>query len=148
MGDVRDWTRFIRGRWDWTKFGYERGFPRGCQFTDVDAAVEFDGRRLVLEAKQYDGIGELPAGPPYGQLLFLRDEAELGKTVLVVYGCGVCDDPYAIYDVGRREWFKFQNPDTGLWLNKDQRRTFLKLHIDRAMGLRDEEFRPLKQGAA
>ncbi len=72
MADVRDWGKFVRGRWDWSRGGYERGFPRGCQFTDVDAAIEFDNRGLVIEPKHYDGVGPLP--DPYsatGQLLFL-----------------------------------------------------------------------------
>lgn len=120
---------FVRGRWNWTRFGYEKGFPRGCQFTDVDAAVEFDGRRLVLEPKHYDGIGPLPAGPPTGQMLYLRDEVKLGKVVLVLFGCGVCDDPYAVYDVGREQLFDWRGDD------KARRRKRLKRHIDRALGL-------------
>ena len=85
MADIRDWGRFIRGRWEWTRFGYETGFKRGCQFTDRDAAIEFDVHRLVIETKQNDGFGAFNY-PDTGQLLFLRDEAALGKTVIVLYG--------------------------------------------------------------
>lgn len=131
--DIRDWGRFIRGRWDWHRFGYERGFPRGCQFTDVDAALEFDGHNLLIEAKAYDGMGDLVL-PANGQLRFLKNEVELGKTVLVLYGCGVCNDPYAIYDVGRNQWDTFWDDDRR-WLSKQERRLRLKQHIDRAMGL-------------
>lgn len=133
MADIRDWGRFVRGRWDWSKFGYERGFPRGCQFTDIDAAIEFDGKALVIEPKHYDGDGPLGL-PPTGQLLFLKAEVRLGKTVLVLYGCGVCNDPYAVYDVGREEWFQWRD-QAGEWLSRSERRKRLKNHIDRAMGL-------------
>lgn len=142
MADIRDWARFIRGRWDWTRFGYEKGFPRGCQFTDVDAALEFGGDRLVIEPKQYDGVGPVPDLPPTGQLRYLQDEAKLGKTVLVLYGCGVCDDPYAVYDVGRKEWFIWREDETCEWLDKQERRSRLKRHVDRAMGLLDENGKP------
>jgi hypothetical protein len=59
MSDIQDWGAFMRGRWHWTRFGYEYGFPRGCQFSDIDAVVEFNGRMLFIEAKSYDGIGSL-----------------------------------------------------------------------------------------
>ena len=138
MADIRDWGKFIRGRWDWTRGGYEDGFPRGCQITDLDAAVEFDGSRLVVETKQYDGVGDLPGNgyPPgmgVGQLRFLRDEASLGKTVLVLYGCGACNDPYVVFALAaERSDDRFED-----WrgLDKEQRRKSLKQEIDRAMGL-------------
>lgn len=128
VSDIRDWGAFLRGRWNWTRYGYEMGFPRGCQFTDIDAAVEFDGHRLVIEPKHYDGVGDF-ASIPTGQLRFLRDEVSLGKVVLVLYGCGACNSPYGIYDVNRDEWFDWRGCDL-----KD-RRARLKNHIDRALGL-------------
>lgn len=134
MADVKDWGAFIRGRWNWTRFGYEKDFPRGCQFTDLDAAVEFDGHRLLIEAKLWDGTGIVPKpGPDDGQLRLLRDEAGLGKTVLILYGCGVCNDPYAIHQIYRRPPDRFED-----WrgLDKEERRKLLKQEIDRAMGLR------------
>jgi len=143
MGDIKNWAAQIRGRWDWTRFGYESNFPRGCQFTDVDATVEFDGHRLLIEAKHYDGLGGVEK-PPMGQRMLLRDEARLGKTVLVVYGCGVCDDPYGVYDVGRDE--------LRMWpgLDKRARRARLKAEINRAMGVGVADLQPLpfKDGAA
>lgn len=136
MADVRDWGKFVRGRWDWTRFGYEQGFPRGCQFTDIDAVVEFDGRRLVIEPKHYEGLGPLPGKPETGQSMLLRDEVRLGKTVLVLYGCGACDDPYAIHVYGGRpaedrfvDWREF---------GKEERRRRLKRYIDWALGLVDD----------
>lgn len=136
MSDVRDWFVFIRGRWDWTRSGYERNFPRGCQFTDIDAAVEFDGRRLEIEPKHYDGLGDLPRIPT-GQRRFLQDEATLGKTVFVLYGCGPCNDPYAIEYISE--------PPNGQrlydWrgLDKVTRRLRLRAHIERAMNLIEGE---------
>jgi len=127
MADVRNWASFIRGRWDWTRFGYEAGFPRGCQFTDVDAVVEFDGRALMIEGKQWDGEGDRPDKPSTGQMLYLKYEVEAGKTVLVLFGCGCCNNPWAVYDVGRDEWFDWRG------LELADRRTRLKHHIDRAM---------------
>jgi hypothetical protein len=132
MADVRDWGAFLRGRWNWTRGGYERGFPRGCQFTDVDAAVEFDGRSLMIEAKHYDGVGELPHPPSQGQRLYLLDEVRRGKTVLVVYGCGPCDDPQALYDVGSNRLHDWRG------LTKPQRRILFKYQINYAMGIQQE----------
>lgn len=130
MSDIRDWGKFVRGRWDWTRCGYEAGFPRGCQFTDIDASIEFDGHRLMIETKSYDGIGDLPHPPPLGQWRFLRDEVKQGKEVLIVYGCGVCDDPYAVYDVRRDRLFDWRGK-----YDKEVRRRLLKRAIDGALGL-------------
>jgi hypothetical protein len=136
MADVRDWARFIRGRWDWTAHGYEDGFPRGCQFTDLDAAAEIDGHELVIEAKQWDGEGIIPSiyeDRCTGQRRFLRNEAAFGKRVFVVYGCGVCNDPYALHELGPR------HPDDRFmdWrgLGRQERRKLFKNEIDRALGL-------------
>jgi hypothetical protein len=140
MADVRDWGAFIRSRWDWTRFGYEKGFPDGCQFSDIDAATEFQraacGGRLVIEAKAYDGTGIIPSiydAKDTGQRLLLRDEAKLGKAVLVVYGCGACNDPYAMHHLGPgRKADRFED-----WrgYGKEERRKRLKHEIDRALGL-------------
>lgn len=132
MADIRDWGAFLRGRWNWTRGGYEAGFPRGCQFTDVDASTEFDGRRLVIEAKMHDGTGPCDY-PATGQLLALRDEVGLGKTVLVLYGCGACNSPQAVRVLGeRREGDRWED-----WrgLPIEERRRLLKAEIDAALGL-------------
>ena len=138
MADIRNWGNLVRCRWDWTSGGYESSFPRGCQFTDLDAAVEFDGHGLVIEPKHYDGVGMLPGDgyPPgvgAGQLRFLRNEAFLGKAVIVLYGCGPCNDPHAVYVLGmNRSEDRFED-----WrgMDKADRRKLLKAEIDRAMGL-------------
>lgn len=134
VSDVRNWAAFIRGRWDWTRHGYEDGFPRKCQFTDIDAAVEFDGRRLLIEAKQYDGEGDFPE-IHYGQRRFLKDEANLGKAVFILYGCGVCNDPWGVL------WISEPPPGGPLFdwrgIAKAERRARLKRHIDYALGLAD-----------
>lgn len=136
MSDIRDWSAFIRGRWDWTKHGYEKGFPRGCQFTDLDAAVEFDGRRLVVETKHHDGIGPCDY-PDIGQLIFLRDEVRLGKSVIVLYGCGGCNSPQAVRVLGTAKaedrWEDWRGRDLA------ERRRLLKHEIDRALGLAPED---------
>lgn len=130
--DVKDWGAFVRGRWDWSRGGYENGFPRGCQFTDVDAAVEFDGRALVIEAKHFDGIGMLPPLSE-GQKRFLKDEASRGKTVFALWGCGPCNDPWAIKNIGTGEFHDWRTiPD------KLERRQLLKQLIDQALGLNCE----------
>jgi hypothetical protein len=144
MADIENWGAFIRGRWDWTSGGYEEGFARSCQFTDLDATIEFDGRRLVIETKHYDGVGDLPGKPKVGQGVLLRDEVKLGKTVFVLYGCGPCNDPYAMHIYG---------PSTPQdvfvdWRSHDKatRRRQLKLYIDWALGLVSAE--ELGHGAA
>lgn len=139
MADVRDWGLFVRGRWDWTRHGYEAGFPRGCQFTDVDATVEFDGHRLVIEPKHYEGVGSLPN--PYsntGQMLYLRSEVALDKVVLMLFGCGPCNDPYAVLEIAdARAGDKAHvwKNDDGIWLPKGERRKQLKRLIDDSLGV-------------
>lgn len=132
MADIRDWGKFIRGRWDWTRYGYEKNFPRKCGFTDLDAAIEIDGKRLVIEPKHHDGFGACDY-PDTGQLIFLRDEAVLGKVVFVLYGCGACNDPQAIRYIGRSR-------DEDMWIDwrgkpKDERRRLLHQAINQALGL-------------
>jgi len=133
MADIRNWGAFLRGRWNWTSGGYEVGFPRGCAFTDVDASVEFDGRFLLIETKHNDGL--TPCEPlPTGQRMALRQEARLGKTVLVVYGCGPCNSPQALCIIG-------DIPTNDVWLDwrglpLPERRRLLKAEIDKAMGVR------------
>lgn len=133
MADIEDWGKFIRGRWDWTCNGFEVGFPRGCQFTDIDAATEFDGRALVIETKHHDGVGPCEY-PKTGQLLALRKEVELGKSCFVLYGCGACASPYALRVLGlNRSEDVFYD-----WRNEpsiEERRKLLKHRIDVAMGL-------------
>ena len=134
MADIRNWPAFIRGRWDWKRYGYEDGFPRGCGFTDIDAAIEFDGRRLVIEPKHHDGIGPMPY-PDDGQRYFLRDEVRLGKTVIVLYGCGACNSPQGIRVFGlTKAEDRWEN-----WVGRpvDERRKLLKDEINQAMGLGD-----------
>jgi hypothetical protein len=136
MADVRDWGRFIRGRWNWTAFGYEDGFPRNSQFTDVDSSVEFDDRRLVIECKGWDGDGIIPSiygDKSTGQRMHLRDEAKLGKTVFVLYGCGVCNDPYALHILGPSKHDDLFVDWRGL--DRPERRKLLKRAIDEALGL-------------
>lgn len=132
MADIKDYGAFIRGRWDWDRYGYQRGFPRGCGFTDIDAAVEFDGHRLVIEPKHHDGIGPCDY-PPSGQTMFLRDEVKLGKVVIVLYGCGACNSPQAVRVLGRAKpedrWEDWRGRDI------EERRGLLKREIDRALGL-------------
>lgn len=131
--DVHDWGAFVRGRWDWKKGGYEAGFPRSCGFTDVDAAIEFDGRALKIEAKHWDGLGIIPQVDP-GQLRYLRDEARRGVTVLIVHGCGPCNDPWAVKRLqpgtADLEFFDWRSEPS-----KNERRSRLKHLIDEAMGL-------------
>jgi hypothetical protein len=136
MGDVKDWGAFLRGRWNWSKSGYEQGFPRRCEFTDVDATVEFDGRRLVIETKHHDG-GDYMDYPDMGQLLSLREEAKSGRTVFVLYGCGACDSPQGLRIIGATkaddQWLDWRGQAL------DQRRYNLKAWIDWAMGIRTEQ---------
>lgn len=133
MADIRDWGKFIRGRWDWTRSGMEKGFPRNCQFTDVDASVEFDGHMLLIETKHHDGIGSCEY-PDAGQLQSLRAEVRLGKSVIVLYGCGACASPQGIRILGATRasdmWHDWRNIHSIA-----ERRRLLKHHIDAAMGL-------------
>lgn len=137
MADIRDWGKFIRGRWNWTSAGFENGFPRGCQFTDVDASVEFNGRMLLVETKHHDGVGPCDY-PDTGQLLSLRAEVKLGKTVFILYGCGPCSSPQALRILGASR-------DSDKWIDWrgipsiEERRKLYKHQIDIAMGLAEPE---------
>lgn len=134
MADVRDWGAFIRGRWDWNRRGYESGFPRRCGFTDIDAALEFDGHRLIIEPKHHEGVG--PMGyPDDGQLRLLRDEVRLGKTVLVLYGCAQCDSPWGVRVLGPGPGKSADRWEDWRGLDIEERRKLLKHEIDLAMGL-------------
>jgi hypothetical protein len=142
VADIRNWAEFIRGRWHWKRYGYERGFPRGSGFTDIDAATEFDGRSLVIEPKHHDGIG-VYAYPSPGQLGFLRDEVRRGKTAIVLYGCGACNNPHAVCVLGNsRSEDRWER-----WSGKDlrERRHLLKAEIDVAMGLADEPWPTIRR---
>jgi len=133
VADIRDWGAFLRGRWDWSRGGFEKGFPRGCQFTDVDASIEFDGQMLLVETKHHDGIGPCQY-PDTGQLISLRAEVKLGKTVFVLYGCGPCNSPQALRILGaRKEDDQFF--DWRMIPSIEERRRLLKQRIDLAMGL-------------
>lgn len=133
MGDIQDWGKFIRGRWDWHRRGYEHGFPRRCGFTDIDAATEFDGRSLVVEPKHHEGAGPM-AYPDDGQLRFLRNEVRLGKSVIVLYGCAQCDSPWGIRVLGAtKAGDRWEDWRSGY--DVTERRKLLKAEIDRAMGL-------------
>ena len=146
MGDIRDWGKFIRGRWNWTSGGYESGFPRRCQFTDVDASIEFDGRFLLIETKHHDGVILGMDWPDDGQLAALRAEAALGKSVFVVYGCGPCNSPQGLRILGATKstdkWFDWRTTPCHCGCGKkviqsvEERRRLLKEQIDIAMGLR------------
>ncbi len=116
----------------WTRFGYERGFPRGCQFGDIDAALEFDGRSMLIEAKAFDGIGN-PPPLSKGQRWNLEHEVSLGKTVFVLYGCGACNDPLFVVNMSTGERHDLRKH------RKLARRQELKRLIDVAMGLREKE---------
>lgn len=132
MADVRDWGAFIRGRWDWHRFEYDKGFPRSCQFSDIDAATEFDGQALVIEPKHHDGFGPCPY-PENGQLGLLRDDVRRGKTVFVLYGCATCNSPQALRILGSAraddKWLDWRGRDI------EERRKLFKEEIDRAVGL-------------
>lgn len=132
MGDIRDWGAFLRGRWNWTSCGYELGFPRGCQFTDLDAAIEFDGHALNIETKHHDGTDAPLTSPRTGQMLFLRNEVRFGKTVIIVWGCGPCDSPQAACILAPDAVDRLED-----WRGRplEERRKLLKYEIDKALGL-------------
>jgi hypothetical protein len=65
-----------------------------------------------------------------GQLLLQHAlAASPGTTVLVLYGCGCCNDPYAARDVGAGVLHDWRDR------SKSERRKHLKALIDEVMGL-------------
>jgi hypothetical protein len=132
MADVRNEER-ARRRWRWTGGGYEELFPRACAFTDIDAAVEFDGRSLLIEVKHHEGAGYLPAVPP-GQLRWLRHEAGIpGRKVFVLYGEAEADSPWVLRRIARDldgdQWRDWRS------LPIEERRRRLKTAVNWALGL-------------
>lgn len=132
MADIRDYEKFIKGRWKWTGFGYEEGFPRGCQFSDIDAITEFDGRALVIEAKEYAPPGILPEIKP-GQMRLLRHLAQ-HSTVYVVWGIAQLDEPWALKQIyptyGRDRFENWRDIES-----REKRHQLFKDEIDWALGV-------------
>jgi len=96
MADIYNPDAFMRGRWNWTGSGYEVGFPRGCQFTDLDAATEFNGRHLFIECKEYDGPLGICPNDQYddGQRTFLRSLVSDTATVFILFGVAKDNNPW------------------------------------------------------
>lgn len=99
----------------------------------------------MIEPKHNDGTKPCDY-PDDGQLGLLRDDVRLGKAVIVLYGCGVCDSPQAIRILHEHkkgacasrdgcaacdEWHDWRGLDI------EQRRKHLKEQIDRALGLKE-----------
>lgn len=136
MADIRNREKFLQGRVNWTANGYETGFPRGCQFSDLDAIIEFDGQSLVIEGKHHDGIDSCPY-PPMGQLLMLRFlKRKLGRNghVFALYMDAEADSPWALRILGEtksadvwKDWRKIESIE--------ERRRLLKEQIDLALRL-------------
>jgi hypothetical protein len=117
MADINDWEAFARGRWRWTRYGYEHGLPRGSGFGDLDATLELSGHRLSFECKAWDGLGPLPALPT-GQIQSLRQMSRNGDRVYVLWGCASCNNPLFIKALGRQreldydqDWRPLDLPD-------------------------------------
>jgi hypothetical protein len=133
VSDIRDWEKYKRSRWSWTSQGYERGFPRGCQFMDIDAYTEFNGMRLMIESKHYEGYGEPPSLPKGQRWALEREAQDENKTVLVVYGNAQTNDPMVVHVLaGSGMPAKVHDFRT---LTVEQRREQLKYLIDEAMNL-------------
>ena len=133
MADIRDYQKFIQGRWKWTGFGYEQGFPRGCQFSDIDAITEFDGRTLVIEAKEYGGPPALLPSLPTGQVRLLRHLAR-HATVYVIFGIAQLDEPWALKQLyptpGRDRFENWRDIES-----REKRHQLFKDEIDWALGV-------------
>lgn len=136
MGSIRDWDRFKAGRWDWTSLGYEHGFPRRCQFSDVDAVTEFDGRILMIESKYNDGV-DAPSYPDVGQVRLLRRFRKMfgdDGDVFIVYGDAEADEPWALRILGmERSQDLFE--DWRTTPNAETRRERFKAWIDWSLGI-------------
>lgn len=139
MADIQNWERFINGRWAWTSGGYEYGFTRKSQFGDLDAIIEFDGFILVIEAKHHDGTGPMEY-PSAAQTAMLRTLVKLGAAVIVLYGLATLNDPYGIRRLGITKaddrWEDWRG------LPRRPRQRLLKIEIDRALGIADNQLPP------
>lgn len=139
MADIRDPERFMAGRWKWTSYGYEFGFPNKCQFTDIDAVVEFSsstGRWLMIEGKHNDGV-EPPSYPSSGQLRFLRAFRNLvgdDGDVFILYGVAAENEPWALRILGKRragdQFIDWRDVPAA-----EHRRESLKAWIDWSLGV-------------
>jgi hypothetical protein len=96
MADIYSPDAFMQGRWNWTAGGYEANFPRKCQFTDLDAGVEFDGLHLFIECKEYDGPPGICPNDQHddGQRTFLRSLVSDTATVFILFGVAKDNNPW------------------------------------------------------
>jgi hypothetical protein len=78
--NIRDPQKFLETQWDWTPFNGVFA-PTGIRITDIDGAVECNGKFLIIETK-------LPNQPiPTGQRLMFDHMVSLKCfTVLIVWG--------------------------------------------------------------
>jgi hypothetical protein len=112
---------------------YDRGITdwemlRGCfgdtriTFTDIDAAAERHGKFLWVETKQPG------KDVPMGQLIFLRQLARRGDTVLIVHGTNsTVEDitkitPFGeqVYDSADKDTFRQIVADWFRWADKEK----------------------------
>lgn len=130
MSDLHNLEQFIRGRWRWDAFGYQIGFKGKCAFSDIDAMVEFNGRRLLIESKFWNGQDESKLTLQKGQELALQREAgDKGRTVLVVYGDAERNLPLYVLNLNSGSVHDLRE------LQPWERRWEFKRHIDAAMGV-------------
>lgn len=101
MAEIRDfWLK--RHRWDWTKYGYEEGFPRKCAWSDIDGVVEFDEKCAMYEFKRWDGeigLEHALAEIPRGQRKLHQALRSTGASFFVLFGVPENDDPLAAFVV-------------------------------------------------
>lgn len=128
FGDPDVFAKAIaRERWNWTKFGYEQGFPGICQFADIDAVVEFDGRALAIECKHHDGVSGFERLKD-GQWRLQRRLVDAGWSAFTLYGDARTNEPWGIWHYGDR------HPRDLRRMTRRFRREILTDEINKAMG--------------
>lgn len=97
MSKIRDMAQ-VQARWDWTRLGYERSFPRGITMGDADGILEINYCWLRVETKNWtpDTLGIPPL--PVGQHLDLKRwvRAHTRNVVFVLHGHQPTNRPYAL----------------------------------------------------
>lgn len=114
--NIRDPQKFLETQWDWTPFNEAFDQTR-IRITDIDGAVERNGRLLFIETK-LPGV-EIPLGQ---KLLFDRLSQIPGVCVLIVWGKPNMPEKAQLWRRGEavktsregmiayvRSWFKWAN---------------------------------------
>jgi hypothetical protein len=95
MADIRSVEAFMRGRWAWERFGYEKQLPGRIGIGDIDGFVEYRKHHLFIEGKHATNSIKNRFSLPTGQRLAYESLVASygGNRLLVVVGDATENNP-------------------------------------------------------